>query len=321
MTSVQCKATTKTGKRCKHNANASGYCHIHDPERIVKQKAKEQDPESFKFEMPIRSFSERRGYKPVSEVIQHNSMSPELRNSLWNVLSASFLLSFTKTRFSMDSYCYNGKRVSKFAEYLWVEYFKRPLDYFPITRELTVQELLTYFQKCKWHEAYDFLEVTINYFRAPRLVKQVNSVLERELSGYRFVGGVFTDITSDQEIEMLEQAIDNADFPAVSSHLKRALALLSDRDNPDYRNSIKESISAVESLAKTITGRPKATLGDALKALEASSKLHPALKKSFLSLYGYTSDEEGIRHAMLSESNLTAADAKFLLLSCTSFIT
>ncbi|WP_292793178.1 AbiJ-NTD4 domain-containing protein [Nostoc sp. NMS7] len=172
----------------------------------------------------------------------------------------------------------------------------------------------------QWYEVYDFLEFTINYFRNPKLVEHINSVLERELAGYRFVGGVFTDITNEQEIEMLEQAVDDKNFPAVSSHLKRSLALMSDKENPDYRNSIKESISAVESLAKAITGKPKATLGEALKVLEVSNKLHPALKNSFLNLYGYTSDEGGIRDAMLTEPDLTVADAKYFLLSCTSFI-
>jgi hypothetical protein len=95
---------------------------------------------------------------------------------------------------------------------------------------------------------------------------------------------------------------------------------MSNKENPDYRNSIKESISAVESIAKSITGKPKATLGEALKVLEVSNKLHPALKNSFLSLYGYTSDEGGIRHSMLAEPDLTIADAKFFLLSCASFI-
>ena len=83
---------------------------------------------------------------------------------------------------------------------------------------------------------------------------------------------------------------------------------------------LAKSISAVESMAKEITGKPKATLGEALKVLEVSNKIHPSLKESFSKLYGYTSDEGGIRHAMLSEPNLTAADAKFFLLSCTSFI-
>lgn len=117
----------------------------------------------------------------------------------------------------------------------------------------------------------------------------------------------------EQEIEMLEQAVDDKNFPAVSTHLKRSLALMSDKENPDYRNSIKESISAVESLAKAITGKPKATLADALKVLEVSHNLHPALKNLFLILYGYTNDEGGIRHAMLTEPDLTIADAKFFL--------
>lgn len=51
----------------------------------------------------------------------------------------------------------------------------------------------------------------------------------------------------------------------------------------------------------------------------ASHNLHPTLKNSFLILYGYTSDEGGIRHAMLTEPDLTIADAKYFLLSCTSF--
>lgn len=39
-----------------------------------------------------------------------------------------------------------------------------------------------------------------------------------------------------------------------------------------------------------------------------------------MKLYAYTSDEGGIRHAMLDEPNLTAADARYFLLSCTSFV-
>lgn len=246
-------------------------------------------------------------------------MTQELRNSLWNILSVNFLLRYKESS-SFDYISYQGRYVDEFTTYLWREYFKHPLDHRPQNNREIVKYILDYFQKCEWYEVYDFLEVVIGYFSSPSLVNEVNSILEKELSGYRFVGGVFTDITSDQEIEMLEQAVNDTDFPAVSSHLKRALTLMSDKNNPDYRNSIKEAISAVESLAKAITGKPKATLGEALKVLETTGNLHPALKNSFLNLYGYTSDEGGIRHAMLNEPRLTVADAKFFLLSCTSFI-
>ena len=45
-----------------------------------------------------------------------------------------------------------------------------------------------------------------------------------------------------------------------------------------------------------------------------------ALKAGFTSLYGYTNDDDGIRHAMLEEPNIDQSDAMYFLFSCTSFI-
>jgi hypothetical protein len=97
--------------------------------------------------------------------------------------------------------------------------------------------------------------------------------------------------------------------------------LFSDRKSPDYRNSVKESISAVEAICKIITGDEKATLGQALKKLEDKGlHLHAALRNAFSSLYGYTNDAEGIRHALLEEPTLDFDDAKFMLVSCSAFV-
>jgi len=106
----------------------------------------------------------------------------------------------------------------------------------------------------------------------------------------------------------------------IHAHLKRALDLLADRKSPDYRNSIKESISAVEAICNLIAGKKKATLGQALKKIEDKVGLHPALKSAFSSLHGYTSNAEGIRHALLDEPNLSFEDAKFMLVSCSAFV-
>jgi hypothetical protein len=61
---------------------------------------------------------------------------------------------------------------------------------------------------------------------------------------------------------------------------------LSDRRTPDYRNSVKESIYAVESLVATLVGIEKGTLGQWIKKLEEEIGLHPALWTAFSSLYG-----------------------------------
>jgi len=39
-----------------------------------------------------------------------------------------------------------------------------------------------------------------------------------------------------------------------------------------------------------------------------------------MAIYGYTSDEGGIRHAMLEEKIIDFEDAKFMLVSCSAFI-
>lgn len=148
-------------------------------------------------------------------------------------------------------------------------------------------------------------------------------MLEREMSGYRFVNNLITPITDEIELKEIEDALNESKltkYSGVHTHLETALEKLSDRKNPDYRNSIKESISAVESISKIISENPKAELGQALKGLEEKIKLHNALKKGFISLYGYTSDEDGIRHAMLENPEIEFEDAKFMLVSCSAFV-
>jgi hypothetical protein len=103
----------------------------------------------------------------------------------------------------------------------------------------------------------------------------------------------------------------------VREHISTALSMLSDKDSPDYRNSIKESISAVESFVKVTCQDNKGTLGALLKNFQG----HPALNTAFKNLYGWTNDEKGIRHSLLDEGSPVGFDeAKFMLVACSSFI-
>ena len=150
---------------------------------------------------------------------------------------------------------------------------------------------------------------------------QFNEAFERESVGYRFVDRNIVAITTPEEIEEIEKAC-NCKFDGCKAHIKKAVGFLSERDNKDYKNSIKESISAVESICQIILDSKKATLGEALKKLKDKGlALHPALEKSFSSLYGYTSDEGGIRHCEgLFESNVSFEDAKYMLVVCSAFV-
>lgn len=266
-------------------------------------------------------FSKREGYKKTLNEIQIESMNDDLRNSLWN----SFLLTyFEKTQKATNR---NGYISDSFIYYiykpLWIDFFKKPIDTIPNNLWDLRDFISNYYFNYNFYEIFDFIEFFSTNGRfsgiAQDFVNMCNVVLEKEMSAYRIVGGKVTKVISDIEINEIEEAIDNP-FKPVKEHLKQALDLLSDRKNPDYRNSIKESISAVESLSKLITGDEKATLGQSLKEIEKEIGVHPALKSAFMNLYGYTSDADGIRHALMDETTIGFQDAKFMLVSCSAFV-
>jgi hypothetical protein len=130
-----------------------------------------------------------------------------------------------------------------------------------------------------------------------------------------------TDITNEYELQQVQEVV-RSQYGSCSNHIKKAIKLMYDKDKPDYENSIKEAITAVEAICQIILNNNKTTLGEALKLLEKDGlKIHPALKDAFIKLYGYTSDENGIRHAGgLDEPKSTFEEAKYMLVSCSAFV-
>jgi hypothetical protein len=324
----RCKAIIKTGQQCKLPANDSGFCHLHDPQAIENKK-KEQEKlveEQNIWEQSLQQprFSQRKGFSQISKRIQIDDISPDLKNSLWNVFYKSIFYIYDQER---KSEFFNFQRknpyIDNFTDFLWNNYFHLPLNLMPTNRSDQLNAIYTKYKSMAWFEIYDFTELILNYWRDDEISEEINNTLSVNLSGYRYIEGIIAQINNEDEIQVLEEALTLDIYPAVSQHLKRALELMSDRQKPDYRNSIKESISAIESLAQEITGDHKATLGKALDKIETQGKqikIHPALRAAYSSLYGYTSDEGGIRHAMMDEPNLYPEDAKFFLFLCSSFI-
>lgn len=274
-------------------------------------------------------FSERYGYKPVRETIQKESMDDALKSSIWNIFKQIIIEQgeFNQTSSWPNIQQYN---LYPFFRAYWGTFLKKPLDEMPDTVSSIQRDIYQhFFNQLKWYEIYDFIEFIINHLPSDwkktrhqeTFIKLINIVLERENSAYRIINDDITPITSEQEIQSIEEALENSnEFSGVQQHLKQALALMSDRQNPDYRNSMKESISAVEGICRIISGDKNDSFKKALAKIETKYQVHSSLKEGFNKLYAYTSDGDGIRHAMLEESNLTYIDAKFMLVACTNFI-
>lgn len=274
-------------------------------------------------------FSQRLGITPIEKAIQIGKIDEELRNSLWSILTTFYWDTFDKDKYYITQRAdlINGSNLNNLFTFIWLHYFKKPIDTIPqlyYDHFGGLEILRNYFFSAKWYEVYDFVEfVSIYGLESTRnhFIEACNTFLETENSGYRFVDGKIIEISSLDEVNEIENAIEKATpYYGVKQHLNSAIALLSNKQKPDYRNSIKESISAVEALCKKISNDDKATLGAAIKSLEKKGVVHPALKSAFLALYGYTNDAGGIRHALMEESNLSSADARFMLITCSAFI-
>ncbi len=166
-------------------------------------------------------------------------------------------------------------------------------------------------------------KLAIRSFYNDSIFNIINSLFEKEYVGYRFVGDKITKITDKSETEEINEALCSR-YKEVNNHLKKALEMLSDRKKPDYENSIKESILAVEAMCEIITETKgkSSELSRTLEKLEDNGVIiHGALKDAFKKLFGYTNDANGIRHAGdIGGPSSTFEEAKFMLVSCCAFI-
>ncbi|MDR1014603.1 MAG: hypothetical protein LBL86_06450 [Coriobacteriales bacterium] len=265
------------------------------------------------------SFSKRMGIVP-EKAMQVGSMDDSLRNRLFNSLNSTF----PKNPGYYSKY-------DNLRQYV-LDKLGMNLD------EVDNSNFNERFLKSEWYVPYDILELVLEYLTLPQesynsfysqvhpelreFVEDIQEVLQEEKSGYRLLNGESIPITNEQELESIAESTQTR-FASVNTHMQKALSLYANRTAPDYENSIKESISAVEALCVTITGLTgkQATLGATIKRLKDSGvAVHGALETAFSNLYGYTSDENGIRHGGVDFKNAPAEDAKYMLVSCSAFV-
>ena len=115
------------------------------------------------------------------------------------------------------------------------------------------------------------------------------------------------------------KTIRDGGMKGAETHLSQAVEHINAQR---FAESIKDSIHAVESVARQIDPKSSKTLGPALNSLQKAGLIkHPALKEAFSKLYGYTSNQQGIRHALLDKNSpvVDLDEAMFMFGACASF--
>jgi hypothetical protein len=268
---------------------------------------------------PIKpKFSDRIGATQAIP-LQTASTNEALRNTIWNWI-----------------YSVIHKQLGDHTEvFRWLaeHFFKTP------TRDVPdesfndgINWLEQRYKLLQWYDIYNLVEFIVDYvdlfpnkFVGGRqaMILYVNSLLERERSAFRFVAGALSPLTNEVETTAVSSAIEFSSakgLKGVYDHLSTAVNCFSLRPEPDYRNTIKEAVSAIESVAKLITGKDSGGLKEALKELETHIPIHGSLKQGMLNLYGYASDEDGIRHAIVEDKNVSFDEAKLALVICSGLV-
>lgn len=282
-----------------------------------------------KYKVALRGgFSDRNKIKPENTTIQTNSLDERTRVALSNATSIVVC----------DGVLYNDNltdsKRQKFIKHLYADVYGQIVDW---SKDYSSKQVVSMLLDTIKTDEFDAVLTVVEYLAQEvdemnsyygfdhegkwhKAIPIYNRLFEKEYVGYRFVGGYITPITDPVEIEAIEDSV-STQHNAVREHIEKALRLLSDREAPDYANSIKESISAVERMCSIIMGK-STTLGDALSKLQSKGvAINPQMKTAFDKLYAYTNGASGIRHAgQLDGPDATFAEAKFMLVSCSAFI-
>lgn len=268
------------------------------------------------------TFAQAEGFEPLPSQLALGEISQELRALLW----ACVYDSLEKQVKYSDSFVDGGP----YIEGTWLVVLRRKhifrdhrmADDFKNDYEELRDELKRVFADEPYHKVLDLVQWLLQQSERVVDARLIRAVLAKSRAAYRLLDDdkTIVPITLDEEVNALNQAFSDvakSEFAGARTHLAAAAKHLTAGNAPA---SIRESIHAVESVARSLGG--EATLGAALKELKARKNLHPALEKGFSSIYGFTNDQAGIRHPLIDDetAKVDEFDAQFMLGACAAFV-
>ncbi len=271
------------------------------------------------------TFSQANGYEELPQPLALGEISYQARRKLWDLLYSSAW---------EREYDWDGTRFNVAESWIFIfedihtGYFERTLDEFGNNPNSLLEAYKGFiFSPARFNKLFDLWQMIMRHPRCPRkFVKETARIFEECHVAYVVdTSGPPTilPVATPQEGEALIGALGHLNeggYAGAEAHLREAGTLT---NAGEWAESVRESIHAVESVARVLDPKDANTLDGALKSLERQIRIHPALKDAFSKLYGYTSDEEGIRHSLLEENTSPVGrdEAVFMLGACASFVT
>ena len=271
-------------------------------------------------------FSDRNNIKPINKTMQFYDFDQDTRIKIHNAISRLLNICY-------DLFSYDFRAEEFISEYCCENLFNISITSSKCSYDYVIRLIQETIENNTYGDVLDvvefictdLLDAVLNktektYFKKEYQFKKImNHLFETEYVGYRFVNDIILPVTNNDEIDSIESA-SQSPYLSVNQSIIKASSYLSEK-NKDYENSIKESITALETLCSIITKNEKGTLGQLIDEIEKTKHIHPALKDAISKLYGFASDAPGIRHGGTeSNADIRFEDAKLVLLICSSLI-
>ena len=274
-----------------------------------------------------RTFSQRYGYAPLPDPMQLEELSDYLRIEIWNAIRKILLSIRSHTVNEYHTEYYFNKEPSLFIERVLGRVLIIAEDEIDTTYDEVYGQFKTLILQGSFNEVLDLVEILANdsQYVGEEFVNSISESFERCAAAYwldksKYPHNFFPRSNEAQGESTREaiKTIRDSGMEGAETHLRQAVAHINAQQ---FADSISDSIHAVESVARQIDPKSK-TLGPALNSLENAGLIkHPALKEAFSKLYGYTSDEQGIRHSLLEKNSpdVDLDEAMFMFGACASF--
>ena len=262
------------------------------------------------------TFEQAEGLSLLPSQLKRAEVSPELRAVLWNYIYGEL-----KRTAERDAYLYVGKPWTAILKQVHVFRDHQNADEFNARFSEAIEAPKKVFTQRPYGDIYGWLQFVLPLKPTPDFAKTIDNILRYCRSPFRVVdAAVICPIGSDEEAQTITNAFGDlkvAGLTGSKEHLKNAAEALT---TGDFAGSVRESIHAVESAVRVL--EPSGEFSKALSKLEQKTNIHGALKKGFLALYGFSSDEQGIRHPLLEKQApaVDEADAMFMIGACAAFL-
>lgn len=267
------------------------------------------------------TFEQREGLVPLPKQLAVGEIDQAVKAGLWFVVSGFIDENSSGDgwgQYFADDYLRDiAKRHLVTVQHRYID------DFDPESKEIKKNWKRYFHIEATYGETFGFTEWLVRADQGrTSLAPSVERVLEGTRCAYRLIDGyTIAPIASEEEAAAYKTALatlQTADQPGARKHLLDAASYLS---QGKFAESVRESVHAIEGLLRNLTGSSK--FSKAIAQIAAQRQLHESFKLALNNLYGYSSDEQGIRHPLLDkgDANVSEQDALFMLGVCSSFVT